>query len=403
VRELLESSATALRNEDFPRARGLAERAVALEPDSSAPKELIAKIATAAALSVSALDDETVDIEARQVDPDATAVLEPASGTWSVGRAMSSSLLSRVTTACAEVGRWFRSERQRTESHRTSPSPPTTTVADTVKCSVFAPPSARAGDAVLIQVFVHLPKDAERASYLAVGCDNRATGRIARFLSRPIRRGTALAFGLSIPGIPVDEPLQSLLWRGEPDSVQFGVNIPPDQHEGRLIPTIIVSQDSVPFGHLKFVLDIVAPSATTDPERTSSPRQRWRRYEQAFISYASQDRAEVLKRVQMLDRVAIDFFQDLLSLDPGERWERTLYKKIDDSDVFFLFWSTAAKNSEWVMKEVRYAIERHSGDEMAPPEIVPVLIEGPPPVAPPPELKDLHFNDRFLYFIAGSS
>lgn len=90
VRELLESSATALRNKDFSRARGLAERALALEPDSSAPKELIAKIATAAA--VSGLDDETVEIEAGKVDPDATAVIAPASGTWSVGRALSSSV-----------------------------------------------------------------------------------------------------------------------------------------------------------------------------------------------------------------------------------------------------------------------------------------------------------------------
>jgi hypothetical protein len=80
-----------------------------------------------------------------------------------------------------------------------------------------------------------------------------------------------------------------------------------------------------------------------------------------------------------------------------------LDRKIDESDVFFLFWSTAAKQSEWVIKEVRYAIERRSGDDLGPPEIDPVIIEGPPPVAPPPELKDLHFNDRFLYFIAGSA
>jgi len=80
-----------------------------------------------------------------------------------------------------------------------------------------------------------------------------------------------------------------------------------------------------------------------------------------------------------------------------------LDRKIDESDVFFLFWSTAAKRSEWVIKEVRYAIERHGGDEFAPPEIVPVLIEGPPPVAPPAELRHLHFNDKFLYFIAGSA
>ena len=44
-----------------------------------------------------------------------------------------------------------------------------------------------------------------------------------------------------------------------------------------------------------------------------------------------------------------------------------------------------------------------AGDDGAPPEIIPVPIEGPPPVAPPPELAHLHFNDRLLYFMAAPS
>jgi serine/threonine-protein kinase len=82
ARELLEFATTALRNKDYPRARGLAERALALNPNTNAPKELIAKIATAAALSATALDDETVDLDAGKVDPDATAVLAPVSESW---------------------------------------------------------------------------------------------------------------------------------------------------------------------------------------------------------------------------------------------------------------------------------------------------------------------------------
>jgi tetratricopeptide (TPR) repeat protein len=82
ARSLLQEAAAALRDKDFPRARGLAERALALEPNSTAPKELVAKIATAAALSVTALDDETVDLAAGQPDPDATAVLAPIAEGW---------------------------------------------------------------------------------------------------------------------------------------------------------------------------------------------------------------------------------------------------------------------------------------------------------------------------------
>ena len=272
---------------------------------------------------------------------------------------------------------------------------------DTVKCSVFAPATVKKGADVLIQVFAHVPGDAAQVRTLAEAFDNRTSGRAAKLLDQQVQRGAALTFSLSMPGIPIADPTQSLVWRGIPDAVQFVAHIPPTHRDGSLIGTVLVCQDTVPFGHLKFILEVVAHE-TGERDQPSAAAQAWKRYRHAFISYASSDRAEVLKRVQMLDRTGIDYFQDLLSLDPGERWARTLYRKIDESDVFFLFWSTAAKKSEWVMKEVRYAMERHAGDEMAPPEIVPVLIEGPPPVPPPPELKGLHFNDKFLYFIAGS-
>jgi len=60
----------------------------------------------------------------------------------------------------------------------------------------------------------------------------------------------------------------------------------------------------------------------------------------------------------------------------------------------FLFWSSAAKASEWVQKEWRYGLEKKGEDY-----IRPIIIEGPPPPEPPQELKHLHFADRLLYFI----
>ena len=32
-------------------------------------------------------------------------------------------------------------------------------------------------------------------------------------------------------------------------------------------------------------------------------------------------------------------------------------------------------------------------------EVIPVIIEGPPPVLPPPDLEHLHFNDPLIYFV----
>lgn len=275
---------------------------------------------------------------------------------------------------------------------------PSVNAADVVACTVFAPPRVEGGEQFMVQVSAHLPEDAEEAARLAKEFDEDAERRGTKTLDAEVARGSRLTFDLSLPGFEVDEPRQSLVWRGRPESVQFGVVAPEGQRAGAIIGTVVVSQDSVPFGHVKFKIEVGASAedATAPTERDGG---RFVRYRKVFVSYASKDRSEVLKRVQMLAAVRLEYFQDLLSLEPGERWERALYKHIDDSDAFFLFWSKSAKRSKWVMEEVRYALARKAADESAPPEIVPVIIEGPPLVKPPKELADLHFNDKILYFI----
>ncbi len=273
-------------------------------------------------------------------------------------------------------------------------------LADVIKCTVFAPPIAFPGKNTLVQVFAHLAENDEVVECLATKFDEKAKLRAAKQLNNEVERGSELTFCLSLHGVEIDEPIQKLTWRGQPEAVQFGVYIPENHKGDNIIGTIYVSQNSIPFGHVKFKLRVVAASnILASVGAQSGAMNAWKRYEHAFISYASADRPEVLKRVQMLPRFHINFFQDLLTLEPGERWEKAIYKYIDKSDVFFLFWSTAAKNSEWVMKEVRYAIERKGEDEFAAPEIVPIIIEGPPPVPPPVELGNIHFNDTFIYLI----
>ena len=46
---------------------------------------------------------------------------------------------------------------------------------------------------------------------------------------------------------------------------------------------------------------------------------------------------------------------------------------------------------------MQYALARSGGHELLPPEIRPVILEGPPIVEPWEELAHLHFNDRLLY------
>lgn len=271
-----------------------------------------------------------------------------------------------------------------------------------VSSTVYAPGQAAQGDSFLVQVFVHLPEQVDSLDDIAREADEDAKRRITNKLQKKIRRGTELTFHLLMPGLDVDAPIQSCVWSGEPAWVQFGVTVPEASNPRNIIGTVTVSEASVPIGHLKFKFKITGDDVAGEADalsREPAAAGNMVRYQQAFISYASKDRPEVLKRVQMLNLAKIKFFQDLLTLEAGDPWEKLLYDYIDKSDVFFLFWSKAASESEWVKKEVEYAVRRKTGQEESGPEIIPVIIEGPPSAKPPAELSFLHFNDKLIYFI----
>ena len=271
-------------------------------------------------------------------------------------------------------------------------------VAEDVASSVFAPRRAARGQGFVVQVFAHPPSEDPAALMgKATESEPRAEKVGGDLLDQQITRGTTLTFTLSMKGLEIDEPQQDRVWRGRTIGVQFGVTVPEDFKPGSMFGLLVVSADKVPIGHFRFAFEVVDPGGY----RAEVPSYigALTRYQHAFISYAHQDRAEVLKRVQMLSILREKFFQDFISLEPGQQWEPAIREAIDRSDVIFLFWSKAASASTEVRKEILYAIARRAGDENAAPAIHPVVIEGPPPPDPPTELKFLHFDDKFNYFI----
>jgi hypothetical protein len=273
---------------------------------------------------------------------------------------------------------------------------------DRVQCSIFAPRMVTAGSAFLVQAFAHIPSQTSRVIDTAMEFDPGSVRRAYKTLEPIVLRDTKLVFRLTMPGLQIDDPVQSMIWLGRPESVQFGVSIPSRYRFGNVVGTITVSQDWMPIGHIKFVLMVTAGPMVgheRPPEQISAVGEAAMFYKKAFISYASENRARVLEAVQVLPTVGVETFQDILDLEPGERWERSLYQHIDNSDIVLLFWSTAAKRSKWVRKEIQYALSRKHGDEFASPEIGPVIIEGPPVPRPWKELGYLHFNDRMIYYL----
>jgi len=271
-------------------------------------------------------------------------------------------------------------------------------MAEDVSSSVFAPRRAAPGEGFLVQVFAHPPaEDPATLNEKATEAQPGAEKVGGDLLDQQVRRGTTLTFSLMMKGLEIDEPQQDRVWRGRTVGVQFGVTVPENFKLGSLYGVVVISADTVPIGHFRFAFEVVA--AGTHAAETPAYLGALTRYQHAFISYAHQDRAEVLKRVQMLNILKEKYFQDFISLDPGMNGEPAIREAIVKSAVIFLFWSRAASGSVEVKKEILYAMARRHGDENALPAIHPVIIEGPPPPAPPAELRFLQFDDKFSYWI----
>jgi hypothetical protein len=300
-----------------------------------------------------------------------------------------------------EMGRFASARRTEVapDAHRrrarSENAEPAHSVEEIVECSVFGPPAPPPGKTVLIQAFLHLADQAERASFQATTMDASAQLKGTKSLDLPIKRGARVEIAFSANGLAVDEPVQSVVWRGEPAHCQFLATIPADSSEQSFFPVVRVSVDGKLLGAIKFRL---SPDAAASQPISAPLGDRAGRYKYAFVSYASKDRKEVLKRVQMLEILKTKFFQDILSLGPGDRWKKKLYENIDRCDLFLLFWSQAAKDSDWVIREAEYALAHQQKNRDSEPDLVPVILEQN--VLPPPSLSAFHFNDRIKYLIS---
>jgi hypothetical protein len=108
----------------------------------------------------------------------------------------------------------------------------------------------------------------------------------------------------------------------------------------------------------------------------------------AFASYASKDQDEVMGRISALSAAnrGLDIYVDHFELHAGDDWKAELAQAISKRELFYLFWSRAAKRSKWVDWEWRQALAAKKG-------IQPIPIEQ---AAAPPELAHLHFSNKFL-------
>ena len=108
--------------------------------------------------------------------------------------------------------------------------------------------------------------------------------------------------------------------------------------------------------------------------------------EAVFVSYSHNDTPVVVACRDVYKALGFDVLIDIDTLRSGQQWNDELMRLIDRADIFQLFWSQHARQSNYVRQEWEHALKCNKGEGF----IRPVYWETPMP-PPPPELEAIHF------------
>jgi len=124
-----------------------------------------------------------------------------------------------------------------------------------------------------------------------------------------------------------------------------------DGYSASLDLDVIVDDLPVASLRLSIAVKTNVPVEHTKPAATDAA---W--YEDIFASYAREDLELVKHLKERYEALGLYMFIDLDDLRAGESWQDALFNKIDESDLFQLFWSEHARESKFVTVEWKHAL-----------------------------------------------
>ena len=259
-------------------------------------------------------------------------------------------------------------------------------ITDEVHFSIVGPRCVTVRQTFLLNVWAH----SESMQDLIISLEgSREAVRIGSKGPVPVDRGTVLTVRLSIPAFQLEDE-DTIFWTGTKGNANFPVTVPETARDGDHVGLARFFASGFQIARLSFLVRVGMLENDMDDLTSSEYRAR-----SAFASYSSEDKEEVLGRIQGMLKVFpdLDIFLDVASLRSGEEWQQRLEHEIIRRDVFYLFWSSAAAQSKWVDWEWRTALRTKGIDY-----IDPVPLDSPDRVPPPAELSKLHFNEWTLHY-----
>jgi hypothetical protein len=179
-------------------------------------------------------------------------------------------------------------------------------------------------------------------------------GTVSAPFPRGIPEGCAIKVRLSSAKLRVNPSELTIRWYEPLNRLPFRVAAPADHPlECPANINIEVFADDLPVSSMEASI-IVTADAQTDSPHTHCTAQL---YEDVFASYAREDLAVVRHLKKRYEALGIYLFIDVDDLRGGSIWRRELFQRIEQSDLFQLYWSRASCESEYVAIEWQHALK----------------------------------------------
>jgi hypothetical protein len=262
---------------------------------------------------------------------------------------------------------------------------------DKVEFAAFAPAGITPSSAFVLDIWAYSPH--QYSSVIETAKEIRREINVGVKVGVSVTRGAILTIRIDVVGLEVPDPIDTVIWEGAPTNASFIVKVPAETTLGMYPGKALIGYQGITITKVAFVLSVTRQDHKEYIDRSDRPTYP----RTAFASYASENREEVLSRIQGMRKIApnLDVFVDVISLRSGQNWQEKLEEQVPKKDIFYLFWSRAAAGSEWVAREWKLALDRRGLNY-----IDPVPLEELDQAPPPPELAALHFSDAYLVYIA---
>ncbi len=260
--------------------------------------------------------------------------------------------------------------------------------------TAFAPRKLRRGEAELVRVAIHQPKDLKEVIKAARKADPRTDAAPQSMGIGEVAIGAKVGVSLEVKGGACDGELQRRTWTGAPLDFSFPVTADADVKQVVILARVFI--DDAQIGVLAFTRNVIGPRAKP---LSDGDKVRLKRHKRVFLSYSSKDRETVATIATAYEAAGVAHFWDRTSLKSGEEWHPRLRREIDRCDLFHLCWSKSAAESEWVEKEASHALGMRRRKKK--PDITVQMLDGPPWAKHPDSLDAINFDDFVRAAIVG--